>query len=43
MKRELLRREGVEFDAKGFLRSKSALWDGEPRRPERDRAKEDSS
>ncbi|GAA5840768.1 hypothetical protein JCM9279_001215 [Rhodotorula babjevae] len=35
-KRELLHREGVEFDAKGFLRSKRSLWDGEPRRPERD-------
>ncbi|GAA5944265.1 hypothetical protein JCM3775_003306 [Rhodotorula graminis] len=27
-KRELLRREGVEFDAKGFLRTKRSLWDG---------------
>ncbi|BGP46953.1 hypothetical protein JCM10450v2_002805 [Rhodotorula kratochvilovae] len=25
---ELLRREGVEFDAKGYLRSKAVLWDG---------------
>ncbi|BGP30960.1 hypothetical protein JCM10296v2_002722 [Rhodotorula toruloides] len=25
---ELLRREGVEFDSKGYLKDKSKLWDG---------------
>ncbi|GAA5911407.1 hypothetical protein JCM8208_005049 [Rhodotorula glutinis] len=39
-KLELLRREGVEFDAKGFLRSKRSLWDGVSRRVERDRARD---
>jgi alkylated DNA nucleotide flippase Atl1 len=28
-KLELLRREGVEFDGKGYLRDKRCLWDGE--------------
>jgi hypothetical protein len=25
---ELLKREGVEFDGKGYLRNKKCLWDG---------------
>ncbi|GAA6052024.1 hypothetical protein JCM3770_002326 [Rhodotorula araucariae] len=28
---ELLRREGVEFDGKGYLRNKAVLWDGKRR------------
>ncbi|KWU43323.1 DNA binding methylated-DNA--cysteine S-methyltransferase [Rhodotorula sp. JG-1b] len=32
-KLELLRREGVRFDSKGYLADKTKLWDGRPAAP----------